>query len=787
MNTFGKTVKFISFGVALFALLFAMPVKAATPSVLTTTATGITQTTATLNAAYSFTGASIDLRFEYGTTPLLGTYTAIETRTTQNGTFSVPITTAPNEQYYFRAIGVTTGQLPGSGSTLNFTTPTYQYPTVMTVAANNIGTTTVTLNGFFNGNGSSTSTKFEYANNNAFIGSTTTSFVAQASNGAFSANISGLTSGTTYFFRAIAKNSAGTIVATSILNFHTQAAQVPACTINTFSANPSTIANGGTSVLSWTTSNCTSTSISTIGAVTPVSSGSVTTSQLSNTTTYTLTATGANGTDTATTTVTVSNGGGNSCVINTFSANPNTITAGNSSTLSWTTSNCTNASISNIGTVVTNGNISTGGISNTTTYVLTVSGANGSDSSSETVTVSNGGGNSCVINSFYASPSSVNSGNSSTLYWSTSNCSSASITNLGSVSTNGSQGTGAIYGNTSYTLSANGSNGTVTSTTSVSIDNGGCSYGCVGGTPTATTSSAYGVTESSATLAGYVSGAVPSATVWFQYGTSGNGYFASTAYPSQSTIYGAQNVSTYISGLTANTTYFFRVCASNNYGQNCGNTMSFLTTGNTNPYYPPYNPQQPPIIIYTGGGTTSDVGEASLATLKLTAQSAEVVRGETISYSVSLQNVANRSLTNVSIRVAAPSDLPLVSTSEGNLDFISNSVTLKMTRLAIGETKTITITARARENTKADSFVVTADASYTNTRTGGTENAHAEVITVVRYNGFLASIFGSGVSVNLIGVLLAILIALVIFVIARRTVAYPAARPVPLPPSRLPL
>jgi hypothetical protein len=70
-------------------------------------------------------------------------------------------------------------------------------------------------------------------------------------------------------------------------------------------ANPSGIAPGGSSTLTWGTANTSSASISGVGTVSPVSSGSVTVSP-SETTTYTLTMYGALGsTETFSTTVTV--------------------------------------------------------------------------------------------------------------------------------------------------------------------------------------------------------------------------------------------------------------------------------------------------------------------------------------------------------------------------------------------------------------------------------------------------------------------------------------------------
>src|SRR6185436_1401414 len=75
-----------------------------------------------------------------------------------------------------------------------------------------------------------------------------------------------------------------------------------------FTASPTTIMPGQTSLLTWTTANATSVSISGVPGSHPAS-GSVSVSP-AVTTTFTLTAIGPGGTSTATTTVTIGSTGG---------------------------------------------------------------------------------------------------------------------------------------------------------------------------------------------------------------------------------------------------------------------------------------------------------------------------------------------------------------------------------------------------------------------------------------------------------------------------------------------
>ena len=83
-------------------------------------------------------------------------------------------------------------------------------PTVTTSAASNIASSSATLNGSVNPNGCNTTVRFQYGTTTSYgfitanqtkIGNTTQNVTA---------NISGLSANTTYHFRIVATNSAGT-------------------------------------------------------------------------------------------------------------------------------------------------------------------------------------------------------------------------------------------------------------------------------------------------------------------------------------------------------------------------------------------------------------------------------------------------------------------------------------------------------------------------------------------------------------------------------------------------
>ncbi len=272
------------------------------------------------------------------------------------------------------------------------------------------------------------------------------------------------TSTTTYTLKAYSASGAlGGTKTTTVIVGNT----VPlTCSINKFTANPTTIHPGQSSNLSWDTSNCVSV---VLGGAEVVTSGNKSVSP-TVTTTYTLTATGSNGVvKTRSVTVTVSTIIVSGCTINNFTANPTSIANGDSSTLSWSTSNCQNVTISNLGySVPTTGNQEVWPTQNTT-YVLTAYNSNNGAVQTRSVTIYvNSTSSLCKINNFTANPNSIESGDSSTLSWSTSNCSNVSISSIGSVSTTGSK---IVYptNTKTYVLTAEDQYGNTVDTASTTV------------------------------------------------------------------------------------------------------------------------------------------------------------------------------------------------------------------------------------------------------------------------------------------------------------------------------
>ena len=152
----------------------------------------------------------------------------------------------------------------------------------------------------------------------------------------------------------------------------------------TLSASPTTVAVGGASTLTWSSTNATSCTASGGWLGTRPTSGSESTGALAASTTFTLTCTGAGGSASQSVTVAVT-----PAPTVTLSASPTTVVAGGSSTLTWSSTNATSCSASGgwSGSKPVSGSESTGALTTTTTFTLSCTGAGGSASQSATVTV----------------------------------------------------------------------------------------------------------------------------------------------------------------------------------------------------------------------------------------------------------------------------------------------------------------------------------------------------------------------------------------------------------------
>jgi hypothetical protein len=183
-----------------------------TAVVTTNAATVITSSSATLNGTVDPNGLTTSVLFEYGITTNYQHTTANRNysgSTTQNVNANISGLT-PNTTYHFRIVGFNSrGFHFGSDRTFRTFSPTGP-PVVATGAATNVASFSASLNGSVYPHGLSTTVYFQYGTNTGYAFATAPQTKTGNTYQSVSANISGLSASTTYHFRIVTSNSAGT-------------------------------------------------------------------------------------------------------------------------------------------------------------------------------------------------------------------------------------------------------------------------------------------------------------------------------------------------------------------------------------------------------------------------------------------------------------------------------------------------------------------------------------------------------------------------------------------------
>lgn len=256
------------------------PAAASGASLVVTTgsASGIDQSAATLNGQITASGSSdiIEHGFCYGTDPSCSIKVPVGGSISEGSAYSYLINgLTANTTYYFMAYALNS-EGSSSGSPISFTTSAaVTPPTAATASASSIDQNTATFNGQITSNGGADISEYGFCwgsdpscPNKITVGGS----ISEGS--AYSYPISGLATGTTYYYKAYAANSAGTSSGSPVSFTTSVAATAPTVTSDSVSSidssygtiNGTVTAVGSSAITQYgfiygTTSSCTSQAI----------------------------------------------------------------------------------------------------------------------------------------------------------------------------------------------------------------------------------------------------------------------------------------------------------------------------------------------------------------------------------------------------------------------------------------------------------------------------------------------------------------------------------------------
>ncbi len=463
--------------------------------------------------------------------------------------------------------------------------------------------------------------------------------------------------------------------------------------------------------------------------------------------------------------------GGNSCFINSFTANGSsyaTINQGNSANLAWATTGCTSASISSFGNVSLSNSGYSVTPSYTTTYTLTAYGSNGvAQTQNVTVNVNNNYNNICDA-TLTVDQNNINQGSSTILRWTTSGMTS-SPTIYPNVGSQGYSGSAYISPqvSTTYTLTAYGCGTSYTRSVTINVNT---NIVIPTNNKSQVITTVANVTGGSqAKLNGIV---IPNTTygttsAWFEWGLNGNSLSNTTygqiAQNNSSSNYYSDN----ISGLASGRVYYYRAVAKNQNGVVYGEIVRFQIPVINNPtvYVPPK--------VVTITNTVTANSAPSLLELRVDSNYNTMCVEGIIDYTIYYRNVSNQVLQNAVLRFTNPKEVTFLSASRGSYEVVDRILTIPLSNIAVGEQGTITVRASINNNAvNGNLTVTTASVVYTNSITKAQEDAIAYSLITISDTcpsnlGASSVGFGAFLPHTLLGWLLIILVIFILTILGR--------------------
>ena len=459
--------------------------------------------------------------------------------------------------------------------------PTVIVPNAVTISASSITQTSASISGTVNPNGNNTTAWFEYGTAQSLGAKVGSNSIG---NGNSSINqtyfLTNLQPNTTYFYRMVGQNSAGTTNG-NILSFTTNANNPP----------PPPVSGSAPTINTGPAFSVTQTSASISGTVNP--NGNNTTAWFEYGTAQSL------GNIIGSQSVNTGSGSGSGNVsLNAFLSNLQVNTTYYYRVMAQNDYGTTNGNILSFTTnannpppVQQNGSapsVSTGGTNSVGQTYASVSG-----------TVYPNGD---YTNAWFEYGSNLSLGYTSS-HQSAGNGPSQFILN---------SSFGALQPNTTYYYRAVANNSYGTARGSIMSFTTQSSYDYYqqqsGSAPSAITGPATSVSQTSASISGTVNPNGNNATAWFEYGTTqilGTTQGQQSVGSSNSSI----NISTSLPALQQNTVYYYRVVVQNSFGTSQGSIYSFSTFGGTQSYLG-FTPEAPFVSTQVGSGISPTSGVA---------------------------------------------------------------------------------------------------------------------------------------------------------------------------------
>jgi plastocyanin len=183
------------------------------PVAITAAATAVGETEVTLGGTVDPEGKATSYYFNYGVSTSYGSQTSEQSagEETADKQVSVPVSSlAPGTTYHFQLVAKNSAGTTLGGDEIFTTAAPPSAPAAVTGLATALGENQATLNGTVNPDGLATSYFFEWGTNGSFGQKTAELSVGEDHvSHAVAATLNGLTAGTTYDFRIVAKNGAG--------------------------------------------------------------------------------------------------------------------------------------------------------------------------------------------------------------------------------------------------------------------------------------------------------------------------------------------------------------------------------------------------------------------------------------------------------------------------------------------------------------------------------------------------------------------------------------------------